>query len=199
MSGSECAASGAGRPATDTDLSDSWQRQDARCFAACCDRDVGIRIDGAAWHHVRGVGIARQNDSTIRRRSSGHSATARSGEDRLCSSGATLVPGAPGDRDRRKCVRSAYSRQPSSAITRPITPSLVDFSNEVGLRYRAPGPCLPGMCSKPSDVRACRRSRCANTPNRTDGAFSQWAVPGSNRGRVEAGSFASFSRMGENL
>src|SRR6266545_1979984 len=33
-------------------------------------------------------------------------------------------------------------RQPSSATTRPITPSLVDFSNEVGLRYTAPGPCL---------------------------------------------------------
>src|SRR6266511_1922238 len=33
-------------------------------------------------------------------------------------------------------------RQPSSATTRPITPSLVDFSNEVGLRYPAPGPCL---------------------------------------------------------
>jgi hypothetical protein len=26
--------------------------------------------------------------------------------------------------------------------TRPITSSLVDFNNEVGLRYRGPGPCL---------------------------------------------------------
>src|SRR3954468_13916426 len=33
-------------------------------------------------------------------------------------------------------------RQPSSLTTRPITPSLVDFSNEVGLRYRSLGPCL---------------------------------------------------------
>jgi hypothetical protein len=33
-------------------------------------------------------------------------------------------------------------RQPSSVTTRPITTSLVDFSNEVGLRYSGPGPCL---------------------------------------------------------
>jgi len=28
--------------------------------------------------------------------------------------------------------------------TRPIEASLVDFSNEVGLRYPGPGPCLAG-------------------------------------------------------
>jgi hypothetical protein len=33
-------------------------------------------------------------------------------------------------------------RQPSSLETRPIEASLVDSSNEVGLRYLTPGPCL---------------------------------------------------------
>src|SRR6266511_2387021 len=78
-------------------------------------------------------------------------------------------------------------RQPSSATTRPITPSLVDFSNEVGLRYSGPGPCLPewalnrrrttraGMAKPPPP--ADHQQRFATPPYRREAGLSPASLP----------------------